>query len=213
VYCATETQAAPEGSIPGASVAVPASDRFVSDTGQLDWDGAGKVLRVDTPRSKVVLGYSMGQTFDLAGYSIRPRSALQDWACISLTSMEGPDLADASRILLSAQGIVTNSNADYRIHPTNAPAGYPPPVDTDVTLASWGQAPVTVEGIAASFRVPYAAGRVKVFKLDGTGARGAQVKVSSEGGQARFDISGADRTLWYEIAVSRSAPKEQRLPR
>jgi len=213
VYCATDDQAAPVGAIPGASVAVPANDRFVSDTGQLDWDGAGKVFRVDTPRSKVVLGYSMGQTFDLSGYSIRPRTALQDWACISLTSMEGRDLSDASRILLTAQGIVTNSNADYRIHPSNASAGYPPPADTDVTLASWGQAPVTCEGIAAQFKVPYAPSRVRVFKLDGTGARGSQVKVSSEGGQARFSISGADRTLWYEVEVSRLAHKEQRLPR
>jgi hypothetical protein len=202
VYCATDGAAAPAGCLPGSSVAVPASDRFVSDTGQLDWDGAGKVLRVDTPRSKAVLGYSMGQTFDLSGYSIRPVSALQDWACLSLTMMEGTDLADCTRILLSAQGIVTNSDIDYRVYSTGLSAGYPPPADADLTLGSWGASPVTVEGIAASFRVPYASSRVQVFKLDGTGARGSQVVVSSEGGAARFDISGADRTLWYEIVVS-----------
>lgn len=188
-----------------------------SDTGELRWirsgDGRGVVL-VDAKRSKAVIGYRGAShaepRFDLSGVVIAPGPTLQDgWSAITLTAIDGAGFADPGRILLTATGYVENTGMAWeRLE------------DDRVTVRNrWGEAPSLVEGIAARIELPVAAGRVRVYALDGAGDRREQVPVHPAGqagadnpdresdrnggaDRAVFEIGPQYRTLWYEIEIA-----------
>jgi hypothetical protein len=200
----------PPGALEPAVVTLPADDHYRADQGQLEWDAASKVLQVSTPASKAVIGYAMGKTYSLDGFQFRPQSALMNWAAVQLIAVAPPARApQARRFLLTALGLVQNQGLEWKYYPDNRPAGFPPPADTNLTLGSWGTAPVQAEGIQAELTVPFPAGWVQVFSLDPAGNRKGPVPVSDAGGTARFQISDSYATLWYEILVNPPRPRQR----
>jgi hypothetical protein len=169
-------------------------DRFVSDTGELDWDlrqaGHG-VVTVNTSRSKAVIGYGGGRRFELGGVVIAPGPTRQEgWSAITLTAMQG-DLATApAHLLITATGWVENTNMGWK-NPEHSTVG-----------RDWGTAPTLVEGIPARFELPFAANRVSAWALDERGQRREPVPCQAGAdGRAALDIGAAWRTLWYEVEV------------
>lgn len=178
------------------------SQTYVSDTGEILWDAKRKYLQVSAPACKSLVGYVLNREFDLDGIVIRPRKALQSWAALTLSLVEGKSLAEGGRkMLLTACGLVTNSNLVWKHYP-DTPAGFPPPEGAALTVGyDWGDAPTLAEGIECDWVLPYPANRVKVYALDGAGARRTEVPVADERGRAVFRISRDYRTLWYEVNV------------
>jgi hypothetical protein len=209
VAMVTGEGARPPESLEPAAVVLPADGRFVSDQNQLDWDTAGRVLQISSPASKAVIGYVVGKTYELDGFVFRPQASLQNWAALQLTEVPPPARAPLTRrFLLTAMGLVQNQGLEWRYYPGNRPAGFPPPADVNLTLGSWGTAPVQAEGIQAELSIPFPASWVQVFSLDPTGSRKSPVPVSDSGGSARFQISDSYATLWYEILVNPPRPRQ-----
>ena len=154
------------------------------------------VVTVDTPRSKAVVGYGGGQRYELGGLLIEPGPTRQDgWSALTLTAIEGNLATAPSRWLITATGYVKNTSMGWK--------------DTEHTSVgdAWGQAPTLVEGIPASFTVPFAADQVEVWALDERGQRRTTVPCQTgKSGQAVIAIGPEWKTLWYEVAVHHSTP-------
>ena len=126
-----------------------------------------------------------------------------------MTLVHGRSFTEGARsILLSAHGLVQNTGMSWLYYDTRAPAGFPPPAGVNLILGQWGNGPVQSEGVDAYFVLPYRPNRVRVFALDSTGARKAEIPVVEAFGRSRFEISAAYQTLWYEIEIDQ--PRRRR---
>ncbi|MFZ0427805.1 MAG: carbohydrate binding domain-containing protein, partial [Acidobacteriota bacterium] len=193
------TVAAPDPLDPN-SVEIPDDRRFESDTAEITWDSPLRVLRIDSPGSKGLIGYVVGQSFTLGDFEIAPINSLQGWAAIFLSRLtsDGP----TRRYVVSTHGLVQNHGQQWRDYPSGLPVGLPPPAGADLTLGSWGSAPVEVEAITCDIRLPFPPEKLSVYALDGTGARRTPVPLVSDGEGTRFRLSPEFETLWYEIVLA-----------
>jgi hypothetical protein len=103
--------------------------------------------------------------------------------------MDGADFASPGRLLVTATGYYENPGW-----------GWETQGDRVTVRSKWGDEPSMAEGISATITLPVAASRVKVWALDGTGARAAQVPVP-EGERATVEIGPEHKTLWYEVVI------------
>lgn len=169
----------------------PAGDRIESPGGQWVWDatkGRERVL-INTPRSRALIGSTLDGPFALGDVTLAPGKTLQDWAAITLTAMDGADLASTGRVLVTATGYAENTAMGWK----NA--------EKDTVGSDWGREPSLVEGIPATLTLPVPSARVSAWALDERGQRREPVPVRDTGGQATLDVGPAFRTLWYEIEV------------
>jgi hypothetical protein len=210
VEIAVQGQSIPKGSLaPGTTpVTLPV---LASDTGEMTWDAkrSGKaVITVDSERTKFVVGFGSGRTFDLSGVKIMPGSTLQKgFSVIALTVIDGASFAKAKSLILTAAGCVNNTACPWYKYPRQ-PILFPPAENLNVTLGdfqdpkAWGTAPTRIEGISAKIILPYRASAVQAWALDQTGARTRQLAVSSAQTGAQISIAPQDRAVWYEIEVN-----------
>ncbi|MBE2212400.1 MAG: carbohydrate binding domain-containing protein [Opitutaceae bacterium] len=178
--------------------AAPVGSVHVADTDELRWDtslASQGVVTVDTARTKAVLGFSAGRTFDLGGFVFAPGTTRQGWLTAGLMSIEGESLTHAGgcRALLVLTGDQENTGQIWK-DATKTSVG-----------ANWGGPPVLVEVVPLTLTLPVAPARVQAWALDGTGARAAALTVADAGGQARIEVGTAADTVWYEIAISPGA--------
>lgn len=197
VAIATGGTSAPAGALSPGEAAVT-GNRFVSDTGQLDWDlrEAGRgVVTIDTQKSKAVIGYGAGKRFDLGGVFIEPGETMQKgWSAVTVTAMEGDFAKAPCRVLVTATGYAENSRMGWK----NA--------EKSTVGKDWGEAPSLVEGIPAKITLPVPAQAVTAWALDERGQRKDQLPVTPDGnGNAVVAIGPQWRTIWYEVAAERPA--------
>ncbi len=193
---------APADALAASSARDTDSRQLRSDTGEVLWSTSAGTMIVDTERTKVVAGRCIGQSFKLGGITIRPQAALQGWAVITMSLLEGDTLErGATRILLTACGLSANMGLACRLYPSGESAGFPPVAGMNITYDSPGTAPTVTEGIAAQIRLPYPASRVRILALDAAGAPKAEVPVTADRGGAAFAIDAALRTIWYQIEI------------
>ena len=145
---------------------------------------------------------------------IAPSSGLQNgYSVITLSARDGTDIADATSLLLTLVGCETNTGATWYQYPNTA-VSFPPRSGMNITLkGDWGAGPVKVEGIGATVILPFPASQVRVWPLTASGARQANeiavypTDAADAGlgvaiGLAKFTVSSAFSTLWYEIEVN-----------
>lgn len=169
------------------------ADRYVSDTGQLDWDlrrpSAG-VVTVNTDRSKAVIGYGAGRRFELGELTIEPGpTSLDGWSAITVTAMTGSLSGGPARLLVTACANCENTGMVWK----NA--------ERTSVGRDWGTAPTLCEGVPARLSLPAAARRVRAWALDERGQRRAEVPLSQTDGRAALTIGPEWKTLWYELVV------------
>jgi hypothetical protein len=198
----------PPGALPPSSVSIPGTHDFIADTGQLEWNAPAKALKIDSPMTKGIIGYTMGQSYNMGGVIIRPLSSMQSWASIMMSVAQGTSLVSgAQKILITATGISGNTGMNYTFYPSGTSAGFPPPADALINLSgganppAMGTGPTITEGIGAEFVIPYPAANVKFYALDNTGAQVISLPVLSESGNAKFRINDTYNTLWYEADI------------
>jgi hypothetical protein len=184
--------------------AAPASNVLTSDTGELIWDNsvANKgIVKVNTPRTKAVVGFVNGRSFTLDNVTFAPSSTRQDWCTLGITMLSNGRIGDtgSGRALIIATGDQENSGQIWK--------------DTTRTSlgTNWGTAPTVVEVVPATVTLPYAPGDVRVWALDATGARGTEVTVRNSGGKAQFDLGSSGATLWYEVMIGNGEPTAPRI--
>ncbi|MEX0323753.1 MAG: carbohydrate binding domain-containing protein [Puniceicoccaceae bacterium] len=169
----------------------------ISDTNELRWDESVSqkgFVEVDTPRTKALVGFVNGRSFDLGGVEVTPHANMQDWLTFGLMAMDGDGILsdDGSRCLLIATGECGNTGMQWD-------AG-----KTTLVNNNWGGAPSLAEIIPAEVFLPIKHDRVRVWSLDQTGARVEELTVDQDGTGASFSIGPASLTLWYEVEI---APK------
>ena len=165
---------------------------FRSDTGQLVWDASrpGKgVVTIDTARTKAVIGFVAGRSFDLGGVTITPGRSMQDWCTVAITLLEGQSLAGKARALVVVTGYAENTDMGWKDAKKNT-------VGRD-----WGRAPSLVEAVPVTLRLPVAPERVRVFALNERGRRSEPVGVEGKHGRALVRLNHTQRTLWYELVL------------
>jgi hypothetical protein len=184
-------QKPPPGALRPDQVKVPES-RFASDTGELQWDSSDKqrgVVTINSPRSKGVIGFGGGKTYEMGEIKIAPGTGLQNgWCTITVTAADAG--ATPKRWLITATGLAQNTGMVWK----NA--------EKSSVGRQWGKAPSLVEGIPARITFAKPAGQVSAWALDARGQRGKPLTVEkSANGQAIIAIGPQWQTLWYEVQI------------
>lgn len=156
----------------------PGGPSFTSDTNELTWNTEKRVVLINAPRSKGVIGEGKGRSYDLGDVKIAVQS---DWACVQATVVEGESFAKARKILITAVGSVENTGMKWH--------------DADKTTVGqdWGKAPSLVEGIAATLTFPSAK---KAWALDERGKRRGEVPVRD----GVIVLKPGAHAVWFEVA-------------
>jgi hypothetical protein len=165
---------------------------YTSDTGQLVWDAArdGKgVVTVNAPRTKAVIGFVAGRSFDLGGVRITPGRTRQDWCTVALTLMEGDSFARSGRGFAVATAYAENTDMGWKNEQKSS-------VGRD-----WGKAPSLIEVVPAAIELPAPAERVRCWAMDERGQRGVGVRVEAAGKRCVIYVGPPHKTLWYEIVI------------
>ena len=164
--------------------AAPTADgsKFTSDTGQLVWDTDDKVLTIDTPRSKGIIGFAERRTYDLGGIGIEFGALKQGFGIIQLTVLEGADFASAKRLLVTAVATAENTDMQWT------------DVKRDSVGSHWGHAPSLAEGVPAKIRL-LPGRKWKAWALDERGQRRDAVRLQDN----TLEIGPESKTLWYEL--------------
>lgn len=163
--------------------------RATSNTGELDWDRAGGILRIDNPWWQGAVGClaAGAATSRMAVSGIRT-TAGRDFAAIHLVSGDSLPVGTTRRMLLLTSARVENQhqvwNSSYNALTRVFASG-------DTTVCE----PVTG-------RVAIRVGRtdsVSVWTLDARGSRVAALPLGRSGDSVVVALPGT--TLWYEVAL------------
>ena len=138
----------------------------------VNWNATNEVFLVNSPRSRAVIGFTRGRTFDLGDVRVTTKS---DWSAITLTQM------DAAHWLITATGAAENTGMTWK----NA--------DRSSVGRNWGTAPSLVEGISAVITLPDPPGRTRVWALDERGQRKRELTVENEEGKSRLELDRGRR--------------------
>lgn len=171
-------------SAPALAAGEPFGKITTSDTRELSWDTVDKVVTVNTPRSKAVLGFAERRSYDLGGVKIEFGALRQGFGVVQVTVLEGDSFLKAKRILVTATADIENTGMKWT-SPAKESVG-----------RNWGAAPSLVEGVPAT--ITFASGTaLKAWSLDERGQRSREIPMI--GGVLK--ISPEHRTLWYEIVA------------
>jgi hypothetical protein len=147
------------------------------------WNTEDRVVTINTPRSKGVLGFVERRSYELGNVKIDVGGTQQGWATVQVTVMDGSDFTNAKRLLVTATGVTENTAMKWHD-------------DTKSTVGrDWGRAPSLVEGIAATLQLPNS--KLKAWALDERGVRRGEIPVRDR----VLEIGPEHRTLWYELAA------------
>lgn len=177
----------------------PADDVLAADTGELTWDmsltGQG-VVTVNTGRTKAVVGFNAGRSFELGSVRIEPGTTRQDWSTIGMTLLEGDsfDSSSAARALIVATGDQENAGQLWKDESKRSLG------------RNWGEAPVLIEAVPATLVLPLPPWRYRVWALNPAGERADEIGVGEREGKATIEIGNVP-TMWYEVEIS-AAPEE-----
>lgn len=161
----------------------PVPGPLVSDTKELTWNSEGRVVTINTARSKGVIGSLQAGAFELGDVNITPGKTKQNWATIQVTVLEGADFKTARRLLVTTTGHAENTGMKWKSEEMTS-------VGRD-----WGKRPSLVEGIPATIKLP-TTGRLRAWALDERGQRRGEIPMKA----GVLQVGPEHKTLWYEVA-------------
>ncbi len=161
---------------------------WVSETGEITWDtrdSINAVFKINAPAARAAIGYIGGKNIDLGTVSVQMDTTRNNWATITLTSLDGKSLEESSRVLLVAAGRVENTDWKWD--------------DRFTTIGSnWGKAPTMAEGIPVKL-VFRDMKKFTVYALDPAGKETVKVTINRKKGDQIVNIGAQYKTLWYII--------------
>ncbi|MEB3323431.1 MAG: carbohydrate binding domain-containing protein, partial [Synechococcaceae cyanobacterium] len=171
------------------------SNAYGSDTGELVWDQsnpATSFVQINTSKTKALVGFINGRSFDFGGIQISPKANRQDWLTLGLIAMNSESILSdtGSNCLLIATGECSNTGMQWNAE------------SNSLINNNWGSTPSLIEVVPADIALPVQPWRVRVWALDATGARSSELTVTNSNNLAKFSIGSPYQTLWYEVEVS-----------
>lgn len=160
----------------GTAAAEIVADTADSNTARYKADAAG---------AKVVVGFVGGQTVDLAGATFVFGSTPNNFAALTLTSMDGKPLATSSKALLTVADRVDNTDMQRN-------------AAHDSVNDHWGHDPSVADGVPVTVTLD-SDSPAKVYALDSTGKQNQLVPSTYAGGKLTFSVGPQYQTLWYAI--------------
>ena len=172
----------------------PVGPVYTSDTAQLSWDKSVNqkgVITINTPKTRGVVGFINGRSFDLDGVRIDFGTTQEDWATLTLSMQDGyfGTPHNAGSLLIVATGLTENTNMVWTDASKNSVG------------SNWGNAPSLVEAIPATITLPFAAERSQAWALDESGQRDGALTVTSSGEGSIIEIGNIQKSLWYEVSI------------
>ncbi len=165
----------------------PASDPVISDTGELAWHREeGAFVVIDTPFTQGIVGHNLVGSRQLAHLDAKFKN---EFAAITLHTLDGSSLAHSKRMLLVTGARVANTGMRYTL--------------TRKSLIDWGTGPTVIEpvvGIISLRRIEKAVG-VRAIPLDGGGKpSGSPISATKCNSEWSFPI-GDPATPWFLVEV------------
>jgi hypothetical protein len=117
---------------------------------------------------------------------IRPTA--NQYGVIMLSSIDGKDVAESKRLILTALGDAQNTGTRWYAKRDS--------------VSDWEKGPTYLRGISAQIKLLSDEPKLTVWSLDATGARRSQVPSTYKDGAITFSISPQWQTAWYEISVA-----------
>jgi hypothetical protein len=122
--------------------------RFVSDTREIVWDISRKgrgLLTVDAALSKYIVDFGGGKRIKLSRVTVEiGDTALDGFAAVAFTVMQGSSFYNASRIVITAAGAQYNTGSVWYEYPKKR-ISFPPDEDAAITWRNkWGRSPTRV---------------------------------------------------------------------
>lgn len=176
-----------------------------SDTGELRLNRASHIVSVNSPFAAGLFGELKDAAHDAGPLSVQLAPSARGIANVLLTSVDGRPLAESSRLLLSNPGYTLRSQPGSNPARPQRIVAYPGQ-STYFTLEpdqankpsgnlNDGAAPVWMESVEATVTLRLG-GPLRVYPLDGAGARLPELSIERTENGWRFRIGSA---AWYEI--------------
>ncbi len=172
----------------------PAGSVLTSDTGELQWDlaSAGRgVVTVNTPQTKVVLGYATNRVWKLGELTLTPGPNRLGWCTLGATLTRGRTFTNDCTALIVASGWWENTGQVWK------------DANKDSVGSNWGGPPILVEAVPFTLTLPVGTNRVSAWALDERGQRQATLPITGTGTNTTITVSTNTASLWYEIEVAR----------
>ena len=166
-------------------------DPIVSETGEITWHNTGRNrVEISSPRAEAIVGYLNGQERTGTRLKHLGIAAENDFAAITLVSLEGEPIGAASRLLLVATGRSGFEGMVWN--------------DERTRLVERGERPAIIEIISGEINIRGLgeSHMIIVEPLDGKGNPFATFEVPVSSGSASFVI-GNQITVWYHLEVKR----------
>lgn len=202
-----------EHRIPG-TIRVTGAPPYRSDTGEMDYDPGEKLLLIHANQAAGIVGFASRKTVTAGAIDVRLARGDAGFATILLTALDGKNIGESGRLLLSTPGYTLRTQPgsnpprpqklipygkDYwTLEPEPGVAGKPSgPLDQ-------GTGPVWMKRVESFLTLRTSATTLVVYPLDGRGARQAAVRdVEKIKGGFRIHLQGSGQVFspWYELVA------------
>ncbi len=166
---------------------------FETDTGEMRWDARDPEkarFTVDTPRTKLVLGFVTPGKISLDGLHLELGSVTRDFGLVALVSLDGKPLDMSGRMLLTTLANASNRRMQWNDERTSV-------------SNRWGSTPPMVEIVPAAVRIERQrdrdSGQWKAYALDATGQRQTAILLTVQEGSLCLEVDPSHHAVWYEI--------------
>lgn len=168
-----------------------ASARIVSGS-------AGAIYAAHGKAAVVAAGFLGGQSVDEGEVSITCPEFGDNFAAMTLVSIDREPLTTSRRILLTIVGRAANVDMQWN--------------DTRTSVGNkWGHGPSQAEGIPATITLNDPSIK-NAWALDAGGARSQEIPLTIENGRATFAIGPKYKTVWYELSAEQNSQPAQKDP-
>jgi hypothetical protein len=164
------------------------TDKVASSTGELDWDGAAGLFKVNSASWQGITGYlgSANPVFPAYALNHIKTTANRDFAAVHLIALDSLPISASRHLVLLTSGRVENPSTIWNASATSL-VTWDQPSDTAICEPVTGQ---------ISF-APSEPGKFALYPLDPRGNRRAPLPLRSQGDRVYADLPGT--TLWYEV--------------
>ncbi len=201
------------GSLPAMKAEAP----YRSDTGELEYDPAGKVFVIGARKAAGVFGFvGAGKKASAGALDVELSASSRGFVSLLLTSLDGRPLEQSRRMLLSMPGYTLCVQPGSEPPRPQKLIHYPETTDwwtlepepsypskQSGTMNS-GPGPVWMERVEATVTLHTSVRRIAVYPLDGAGARmkpisSRDIEPVKGGFRIRLQSDGQDFAPWYEV--------------
>ena len=179
--------------------------QYISDTGEIQWHlpepGKAYVL-LSSSKSVFAVGFLQGKTISTDALDIKDVESIQQgFAAISVTSMDGEDIAVSQKLLITVLGAQDNSGRNWFAY-RDTQITFPPSEGEKVTLTTaFGVSPSMLEAVKARIilkgKIP---AHVRGWALGQDGEKADTVKIAGMQ-DAEIFINGDYGTPWFAVEI------------